>query len=293
MNNEIWDDVFQLIFQCKLKFRNTTTTFSPDEYNNATCFDDTTEPAWITFQNDVRRNLQLGNSIFWSEENIYGSPGFETNARRLAAAFQFPSPPEQQLLQPPQPQVNVVVTYRRYFEWILSLYNQENKLIHWRIDNVYSDEIFNSMSFVQWYRRTKNDPANGSIEREVLSETSLELLRSIFSPENVSVFNMHGHSGGDQTHAGGGGGVVGRFICTELQQAKELCNAIQEGEFPELEEVTNARNELLDSQYIIHRTLMDMSKTNTTTTTTTTTAPFFGVVESYHPVDNIILPYSN
>ena len=276
-NNEIWDDVFQLIFQCKQQFRNNNdnTSLSNEKYDDATCFDDTTEPAWLTFQNSVRRNLQLGNSIFWSEENIYGSPGFETNIRRLASTFLPPSTTgtTEQQEQQQQHEVKVVVTYRRYYQWIVSLYNQENKLSNWRIENVYNDTIYTSISFVQWYRQNmnNNDPdtsggSGSSIEREVLSETSLELIRSVFSPENVRIFNMHGHSGGDQeedqTHRGG---VVGRFICTEIEQAKGLCQAIQKGEFPELEQVTNARNELLDSQYIIHRTLMDMNKMNTTT----------------------------
>ena len=269
VNNEIWDDVFQLLWRCKHNMSKTTL----DDFMTTSCFDANVEPAWTRFQNEMKyQSDELGNSIFLSEENIYGCPGFEINVKRLADTFHLYSTNFKQ--------VNVVVTYRRYFEWILSLYNQENKLSHWRIENVYSNEIFESNSFVNWYRNIA--PNTGISEREVVSESSVEFLRDTFSPQNVHVFNMHDESESSDNGIGNRqteqrGGVVGRFICTEIQQAKGLCTAIQSGEFPELEQVTNARNGLLDSQYIVHRAIMDMmesTKRNSSNNNRTSERPF-------------------
>ena len=100
---------------CKKRRNGDRPSISLANFTTTSCLD-VNDPSWINLTSHIQTNLQQidPNNIFLSDENILSLPGLQTNLQHLDDVFSGYD-------------VRVIVTYRRYYDWITSIYNQNSK----------------------------------------------------------------------------------------------------------------------------------------------------------------------
>ena len=100
---------------CKKRRNGDRPSISLANFTTISCLD-VNDPSWINLTSHIQTNLQQidPNNIFLSDENILSLPGLQTNLQHLDDVFSGYDE-------------RVIVTYRRYYDWITSIYNQNSK----------------------------------------------------------------------------------------------------------------------------------------------------------------------
>ena len=226
------------------------------------------DPSWMNFTNHIQENLSSRprTNILVSDENILSLPGLQTNLRHLHDAFDGYD-------------VRVIVTYRRYYDWISSIYNQNSKLNAVNTNSSATGTTSRPQQqqqkyivpFPKFYQKhfLPHPPSS------VLTKSTVDTIQSVFP--NISIFNMYNNDGS------GSGGLLERFVCHELYDvAQDLCDSILSSSKRfddkdlqhyhdlqiELNTIHNVRvNSMeLDSMYIAQQALLTFQPTAHTTT---------------------------
>ena len=248
----------------KLKRRLRSTSSSDDTQD--TCWmkyvQQTNE--WRTFVESVRQDRKQNKNIIWSDETLYGTLQFDEKLRLLNKVLTT-TQNEQEY------QIEVVVTYRKYYDFIISLYNQNMKIFPKKLIDG-SDHLISS--FVDWYhghghywslQNTLLESFNNNNNDE--NESGMSLIKTILPNDTrIRVFNMYNDDDTEQDQ-----GLVTRFVCFLGDIANNLCNDMLSQ--PSMESSSSSKNshtDTLDSQYILQRSLIAALESRSTSRTTTT-----------------------
>lgn len=152
--------------------------------------------AWERFEQDIDQHFRNGTNVVYSDEDI---PRYtaENPSKALDEIDRVFSKFER----------HVTVSYRHYFEWLLSEYNQQNKK---RITRLVQ-------GFVDWHR--ESGKTKDSLLEPLTKDHLVEYSRRF---DSVTVFNMH-----ETTNKTGG--IVGDWICSMFPWAKTACADLRSG----------------------------------------------------------------
>ena len=158
------------------------------------CTNETTN-LWIEFVQSIQTFRKNGQNIIISDEAIPHVVTKSQDIQQMIDAFDGYN-------------IRIVMSYRRYYEWIISEYNQQYK-------ESYAHII---QPFVTWYRQQQVP----KLRSEVYAPPDKELMeRCKPYVDEVRVFNMHDGLGN--------GDLIERFVCDMIPEAKHTCNVATRG----------------------------------------------------------------
>jgi hypothetical protein len=220
----------------------------------------TTQSKWIHFIDHVEQARLQGESVIVSDEAIHRMVHQSTpNMQHILDVFQKFS------------QVRVIFGYRRYFEWIVSEYNEEMK----------TNAIRPAMSFVDWYnKQQQGSGTKPSRPFARLDGAALQRFQSVFS--SVQMFNLHEEMEMDSTTAmttttgaattsssssapvvlSSTNTIMANFLCRMIPEAQHACEAARAGTLvpPDQDEPLNLSVDYVDSSYIAQQVIQQVYK---------------------------------
>ena len=239
---------------------------------------------WKLFVNSMQQDRQDNKHILWSDETLFGTQRFDEKLMLLKEVFYDQNNYE----------IEVVVTYRRYYDFVISLYNQNMKLFPKKIvDN--TDHYI--QSFVDWYAThgkswslqntllLSNNNNNNTISSTTSTTTDttmlgMSLIKTILPKQTpIRIFNMYTDNEDDEEQPD----LVTRFVCflgndITGNLCQSMLSTFEEEKTNNKKSSTtatttttatmNAHTDTLDSQYIVQRSLLDALEERKTISTT-------------------------
>ena len=164
------------------------------------CTNETTN-LWMEFVQSIQTLRKNGQNIIVSDEAIPHVVIRSQDMQQMMDAFDGYN-------------IRIIMAYRRYYEWIISEYNQQYKESYTHI----------IQPFVTWYRQQQQQVPS-KLRSEVYAPPNKELMER-YRPyvDEVRVFNMHDGLGNQD--------LIERFVCQMIPEATITCRVAKQGGLP-------------------------------------------------------------
>jgi hypothetical protein len=245
---------------------NHTNNNTHNETTTTTTITTTTQSKWTHFIDHVEKARLQGKSVIVSDEALHRMLHQSTsNMQQILNVFQKFS------------QVRVIFGYRRYFEWIVSEYNEEMK----------TNAIIPAMSFVDWYYKQQSSSSSGNGTKPSrpfarLDGAALQRFQAVFA--SVQMLNLHeendlttttatttatgiaatSSSSSSSAVVSSTNTIMTNFLCRMIPEAQQACEAARAGTLvpPDQDEPLNLSVDYVDSSYIAQQVIQQVYNDN-------------------------------